>query len=153
MDNKDVSIGSIIYLPVFVPRALVGLGDAHAVMGDGEVCCTGVEIDSEVTLQIDLLKGFTIKRPIIETLDAWVTTGFAQTVEDALEIAGEDMAYWIADRVVISLGEAVMLLSAVGDFRISQAVPHGAAGLNKSVRVRVPKDPIFPQSASPLDKS
>jgi amidase len=150
MDNKDVGIGSIVYLPVLVPGALVGLGDAHAVMGDGEVSCTGVEIDSEVTIQIDLLRDFTIKRPIIETSDAWVTTGFAQSVEDALEIAGEDMAYWLADRTELSLGEAVMLLSAIGDFRISQAVPNGAPGLNKSARVWVPKDPIFPSSASPL---
>jgi amidase len=153
MDNKDVGKDSIVYLPVLVPGALVGLGDVHAVMGDGEVSCTGVEIDAEVTIQIDLLKGFAIKRPIIETPDAWVTTGFADSVEAALEIAGEDMAYWIADRVGLSLGEAVMLLSAIGDFRISQAVPNGAAGLNKSARVWVPKAPIFPSSASPLATS
>jgi amidase len=152
MDNQDVGIGSTVYLPVLVPGALLGLGDAHAVMGDGEVSCTGVEVDSEVTLRIDLLKGFTLRRPLIETPDAWVTTGFAQSVEDALEIAGEGMAYWLVDRVGISLGEAVMLLSAIGDFRISQAVPHGAPGLNKSARVWVPKDPIFPPSASPLAK-
>jgi amidase len=150
MDNKDVGIGSVVYLPVLVPGALIGLGDAHAVMGDGEVSCTGVEVDSEVTLQIDVLKRFEIERPIIETPDAWVTTGFADTVEDALEIAGGDMAHWIADRVGLGLGEAVMLLSAIGDFRISQAVPNGAEGLNKSVRVWVPKHPIFPSSASPL---
>jgi len=147
MDNKDVRVGSVVYLPVLVHGALIGMGDAHALMGDGEVSCTGIEVDAEVTVQIDLIKGLRINRPIIETPDAWVTTGFSDSLERALAIAGEDMAHWLAEHVGLSLGEAVMLLSAVGDFRISQAVPNGAPDLNKSVRVRVPKEPIFSSSA------
>lgn len=143
MDNKDVGIGSVVYLPVFVPGALIGMGDTHAIMGDGEVSCTGVEVDAEATVQFDLLKAFHISRPMIETPDAWVTTGFADSLDEALKIAGEDMARWLVRQIGVSLGEAVMLLSAIGDFRISQAVPDGAPGLNKSVRVRVPKEPVF----------
>ncbi len=36
MDHKDVCVGNTVYLPVFVPGALLALGDAHAISGDGE---------------------------------------------------------------------------------------------------------------------
>ncbi len=34
---KDLTAGSTIWLPVFVPGGLLALGDCHAVVGDGAV--------------------------------------------------------------------------------------------------------------------
>ncbi len=44
MDFNANTIGTTVYLPVHVPGALLGIGDLHATMGDGEVSGTGVEI-------------------------------------------------------------------------------------------------------------
>src|SRR5262245_13947767 len=37
MDNKELVVGSTLYIPVFVPGALFEVGDGHAAQGDGEV--------------------------------------------------------------------------------------------------------------------
>ena len=43
MDIRQITAGSTVYLPVWVEGALLSVGDAHAVQGDGEVCVTGLE--------------------------------------------------------------------------------------------------------------
>src|SRR5262245_57799957 len=37
LDNKDLVAGSVLYLPVHAPGALLSVGDGHARQGDGEV--------------------------------------------------------------------------------------------------------------------
>ena len=37
VDNRDLVAGTTLYLPVFVPGALLSLGDGHAAQGEGEV--------------------------------------------------------------------------------------------------------------------
>ena len=39
MDCKHIGENTTLYLPVNVEGALLAIGDLHAVMGDGEVCC------------------------------------------------------------------------------------------------------------------
>jgi amidase len=57
MDVKDVTCGAILYLPVFVDRALFAAGDLHAIQADGEACVSAVEVSCELTLSFDVLKG------------------------------------------------------------------------------------------------
>ncbi|RKU36270.1 acetamidase, partial [Candidatus Poribacteria bacterium] len=87
MDHQDATVGSRVYLPVFVEGALFGLGDVHAAMGDGEISMLGVEICAEVTVGVELIKGESIARPWIETADVWITTGDAPKLVDAITIA------------------------------------------------------------------
>src|SRR5690606_29999687 len=42
MDVRHVGPGARLVLPVGVEGALLSLGDAHAAMGDGEICGTGI---------------------------------------------------------------------------------------------------------------
>ena len=44
MDYRGFAAGVTVYLPVFVPGALLHLGDGHAVQGDGEIAGTGIEV-------------------------------------------------------------------------------------------------------------
>ena len=53
MDNKYMTEGTVVYLPVFVPGANFSIGDTHAVQGDGEVCGTAIEAPMRVVLQLD----------------------------------------------------------------------------------------------------
>lgn len=57
MDNVMITEGAILYLPVFIEGAGFALGDVHAVMGDGEIGVTGLEIPAEVTVTLDIIKG------------------------------------------------------------------------------------------------
>jgi amidase len=55
MDNRLIGEGTTLYLPVFVDGALFALGDLHAVMGDGEVAVSGLEIAGSVTVKLEFL--------------------------------------------------------------------------------------------------
>lgn len=121
MDHNDVKIGSLVCLPVFVEGALFGLGDVHAAMGDAEVTMTGIEICADVTVRVDLIKDESITRPRIETADAWITTGDAPNLADAITIACEEMASLLQQKLGVSFDDAYLLMSAIGDVRIGQS--------------------------------
>jgi acetamidase/formamidase len=50
MDIIETCPGHTVYLPVFVPGALLYLGDAHAAMGHGELSASGLEMPSLTTI-------------------------------------------------------------------------------------------------------
>jgi acetamidase/formamidase len=55
IDCKELVAGSILYLPVAVPGALLSIGDGHAAQGDGEVAGTAIECGMTTELQLDLV--------------------------------------------------------------------------------------------------
>ena len=120
IDVNAVTVGARIHLPVHVPGALLAIGDVHASMGDGEVSGTGVEIAGEVTVRVDLVPGAAPARPWIETAADWITTGSGPTLEDAVEMAVEELAQLLMTRFGLSRTEAFLLVSARGDVRIGQ---------------------------------
>ncbi len=52
MDTKLITEGSTLNLPVFAEGALLGLGDFHAAMGDGEIGVSGIEISGRFLYKI-----------------------------------------------------------------------------------------------------
>jgi formamidase len=56
-DVKQMSKGSRLLLPVYVPGALFSTGDAHFAQGDGEVCVTAVEMSATVSVRFRVHKG------------------------------------------------------------------------------------------------
>jgi amidase len=120
MDHNSVCVGARVHLPVFVPGALLFIGDVHASMGDGEIAITALEIPGEVRVRVDLVKGEGIRRPWIELPDAWVTTGDGPGIAEAVRVAAEEMARFLMRRLGLSADEAYMLLSIRGDARVSQ---------------------------------
>src|SRR5262249_12117671 len=57
MDYRGFVAGVTVYFPVFVPGALVHVGDGHAVQGDGEIVGTGIETSFDVQFTVRVLKG------------------------------------------------------------------------------------------------
>ena len=122
MDNKLITAGTTIYFPVFVDGALLSMGDLHAVMGDGEIIVTGVEVSGKIVVQVEVLKGHSISNPIHETDTHYYTIGSAVDLLDAVKIATEDMHKIVMKQLDMSFNEAGMLLSLVGDTEIAQVV-------------------------------
>ena len=120
MDHNDVRVGARVHLPVFVPGALLAIGDVHATMGDGEISITALEIPGEVRVQVGLAKDEGIRRPWIEFPDCWITTGDGPGIAEAIRVAADEMAYFLMRRLGLSADEAYMLLSVRGDARVSQ---------------------------------
>ena len=62
-------------LPVHHKDAYLYLGDCHATQGDGELCGVAVEMPSTTTVQVDLIKGWTIAWPRLENERFIMTIG------------------------------------------------------------------------------
>ena len=63
MDIKQMGVGTILYLPVEVEGALLGVGDTHAAQGDGEVCGTAIEAPMTVSLRVSIRRDLAIDTP------------------------------------------------------------------------------------------
>ena len=125
MDNRYVAEGSKVYLPVNVDGALLGLGDVHGAMGDGEITFIGLEICAQVQVRVSLLKGLTLRRPRIETSDSWITTGDHTDLGEAARIAAEEMVQLMQEKGGMDFATAYMLMSAVVDVQICQCCQPG----------------------------
>ena len=128
LDNNLNGIGATIYLPVKHQGALLGIGDMHASMGDGEICGTGIEIAGDVLISVEVIKGVGTEYPVTETATSWVTHGVA--VEDlpaALQIACEEAAQLLVKHWDFTIEDAFIFLSVQGNLGIAQAV-HPSSG-------------------------
>jgi amidase len=135
LDCNAIRVGSVVHLPVHVAGALFAIGDIHASMGDGEVSGTGVEINGEVQVKIDLAFCAARARPWIETADEIVATGSAPLVHEAIAMAVDGLTGLLVDRHGISRTEAFMLVSARGDVRVGQC----CGGLDATAYAAFPK--------------
>ena len=54
--NRDLGAGSLLYLPVHNPGALLSIGDGHAVQGYGEISGSAVETSLRGEIQVFLHK-------------------------------------------------------------------------------------------------
>jgi len=122
MDCPDIRPGNRLMLPVFQKGALFGLGDVHAVQGDGEVCGVAVEVDAVVTLRFGLEKGREIAWPRIESQEEVMTVGSARPLEDAARHAFREMVNWMVSEHGWARDDAYMFLSLAARARIAQIV-------------------------------
>ena len=136
MDFNSVRPGSTLHIRAQKDGGLLSMNDAHAIMGDGEMTGTGVEIDSTVTLKVDRSPGFPCGSPVVEKTRIveneaeYLTSGQGATWEEAARIAWFDMVSLIADRYETTVEYANLIVGTIGDFR-----PGYSAGmLNKRGR-------------------
>ena len=122
MDNNKITAGTVLYLPVFQPGALLAMGDLHACMGDGEICETGVEIAGTVTVTVEVLKNLTLPNPMLETKDTVYAIASELELKDAVKTAGDNMVDFVMKKTGLALDQANMLMSAVGNTEICQLV-------------------------------
>lgn len=122
MDCPDVAPGSIIYFPVQCKDAHFFIGDCHGRQGDGELCGVAVEIPATVTVQIDLIKGWSIPGVRIETVDFIMSLGSARPMEDAARMAYRDLIRWLVEDYDFEESEAYFLATQAGRMRIGNMV-------------------------------
>ncbi|MDO5737635.1 MAG: acetamidase/formamidase family protein [Eubacteriales bacterium] len=122
MDTRDIRKGTTLYLPVAQPGALFALGDVHALMADGEVCFTGLEIPADVLVRLTVLKGVKSEWPILETETETMVIASGEDLEEATASASSAMVGAMARALDVQWEEAYILASLVMDTRISQVV-------------------------------
>lgn len=122
MDLPDVGVGSVIYLPVNAPGGLLYLGDCHAAQGDGELCGVAVEHPTVTTVQVDLIKGWKLAWPRLETETALMCIGSARPMEDAVRIAYRELIRWLVADYGFEETDAYLLLTQCGRVRLGNMV-------------------------------
>lgn len=122
MDNKMIKEGAVLYFPVFAEGALFGLGDFHAAMGDGEVSVSGIEVPGKATVKLEVIKGESLVQPMLENAEVVTQIASAATLDEAVTLATELMVDRVVEKSGMSVSEATMLMSAIGQVEVCQVV-------------------------------
>ena len=137
MDVNELQAGSTVYIPVFVKGALIWIGDAHCLQGNGEVDLTALECAyKEIEIQPIVRKDMKIEWPRAETKTDWVFMGFDEDLTEAMKIAVRNAIEFLSTQTIVPMSrdEAYGLVSMVGDCRVSQVVD-----IRKGVHCMIPK--------------
>ena len=122
MDLPDVAPGAILYFPVQHEDAYLYLGDCHGTQGDGELCGVAVEIPSTTTIQVDLIKGWSIAWPRLENERFIMAIGSGRPMEDAARIAYRELIRWLVADYGWEQDEAYFFLTQAGRVRLGNMV-------------------------------
>jgi acetamidase/formamidase len=131
LDNKELTAGSTLFLPVWVPGANFSVGDGHGVQGDGEVCVTALEMCLTGTLTFVLHKanGAPQKMPRAETPAHYISMGMNEDLDQAMKQALREMIVFICSRSNLSREQAYAFCSLAVDFHVTQSV-NGEKGVH-----------------------
>jgi acetamidase/formamidase len=136
MDNKDLVVGSKIWIPVFAPGALFEIGDGHGAQGDGEVDQTAIETSLRGTLKLTVRKGMKLNFPRAETPTDYIAMATDPDLKVAMTTAIQEMIdYLVGLNKGLTNMQAYQLISVAGNVAVTQIVDLPNVG----VHVRVPK--------------
>ncbi|HYZ20625.1 MAG TPA: acetamidase/formamidase family protein [Rhodopila sp.] len=138
LDNKELTEGSTLFLPVWAPGALFSAGDGHGVQGDGEVCINALETCLTGTFTLTLHKGGGARDPLLtypraETASHFISMGMHEDLDIAMKTALRQMIAFITSRTNLSRQEAYQFCSLAVDFHVTQTV-NGEKGVHGLLR-------------------
>jgi acetamidase/formamidase len=122
LDNKDLVVGSTLYLPVHVQGGLLSIGDGHGMQGDGEVSGTALETSLRGTFEIRVRKGLRLRWPRAETPTHYITMGLHEDLDEAARLATREMIDFLVAEKGLSRDDAYVLCSLAADLHVTQAV-------------------------------
>jgi len=143
LDIRDLTVGSTLYLPVFVPGAKFFVGDPHYRQGDGEVALTALEAPLRGTFRLTLLKKGsraipggrgTLDMPFGENADFWMPVGLNVDLDEAMKQAVREAIAFLHGEHGMERAVAYAYMSAATDYVVSQVVDR-----TKGVHARISK--------------
>lgn len=143
MDYNQFGEGVTIYLPVFHPGALLYLGDAHAVQGDGELTGDALETSAAFSFSVEVLKNKfppDIPGPRAENAQYRMASGIAHSLPEALQQATTNLARWLEEDYKLTANEAAVVLGTSIRYDIAEVVDgyvHIVAKIEKSTLARI----------------
>lgn len=140
MDFPDVAEGNTVYLPVQQPGALLYIGDAHALQGDGETSQYALETSMDVTFSVEIIKGRAVPTPRVESPTEIITLGQAGSLDEALKSASTGMILWLQQDYGLTLSQAAQVMGTAVRF----GVPN-LAGRSVGVSARIDKALLPPR--------
>jgi acetamidase/formamidase len=122
LDNKDLVVGSVLYLPVHVAGALLSFGDGHAMQGHGEVSGTALETSLRGTFELRVRKGPRLRWPRAETPTHYIAMGLDEDLDEAARLATREMVDFLVAEKGLTRDDAYVLCSLAADLHVTQAV-------------------------------
>ncbi len=135
IDLRELTEGSILYIPVWQPGAKLFTGDSHAAQGDGEVNNQALESAMrEVRIQVVLHKQVPWTWPMAETTTHWIVMGIDRDLNEAFRIATRNTIDFLSLRTGMSRLDAYSLASIAVSFRVTQFVDQ-----TRGIHAMIPK--------------
>jgi amidase len=122
MDYNDIAEGATLYFPVFHPGALLGMGDGHAAMGDGEVVGSGLETSMDVDFSVEVIPSDATAQVRAETGDYLIAFGVSGSVPESIQLATTELAKWIKRSYKLSDSEVAILFASTLKYDITELV-------------------------------
>jgi acetamidase/formamidase len=143
LDNKELTEGATLFLPVWTEGANFSAGDGHGVQGDGEVCINALEICLTGTFTLILHKNPSagnggartplVSYPRAETATHFISMGMNEDLDLAMKQALREMIRFITARTNLSREQAYQFCSLAVDFHVTQTV-NGEKGVHGMLR-------------------
>jgi acetamidase/formamidase len=134
MDNRSLTVGTTLYIPVHAPGALLEIGDGHAAQGDGEVDQTAIETSLTGRFQVIVRKDLHFEWPRAETPTELMTMGMDKDLTQATRVAVQQMVDLLGEQLGLPHDKAYALASVAADLKIAELVDG-----NMCVYMTIPK--------------
>jgi acetamidase/formamidase len=135
LDNRELVVGSTLYIPVFARGALFEIGDGHAAQGDGEVDQTAIETSLRGRLQLTVRKDMKLTWPRAETATDFISMATDPDLTVATQGAIQEMVDFLAAEKKLTPHQAYQLVSLAGHVVVTQLVDKP----NYGIHVTLPK--------------
>jgi acetamidase/formamidase len=135
IDLRDLTEGSILYIPVWQAGGKIYTGDSHATQGDGEVNNQALESAMrEVRIRVELHKHAGWAWPFAETTENWIAMGIDLDLNEAFRIATRNTIEFLHRKAGLTPLDAYSLASIAISFRVTQFV-----NKTRGVHAMIPK--------------
>lgn len=135
MDYNQLREGTTVYLPVYVPGALLFVGDGHATQGAGELTGNALETSMDIEFTVDVHAGSAPPNPRMENTDYLMASGIAGSIDDAFRSATTNLVRWLSGTYGLNAAEVSSVLGTAVVYDIAEVVdpqPHVVAKLPKT---------------------
>src|SRR5689334_1267592 len=95
LDYKELREGVTVYLPVYVPGALLFVGDGHAAQGAGELTGNALETSMDIEFTIEVQARGAPANPRLENAEYFMASGIAGSLDDAFRTATTNLVRWL----------------------------------------------------------
>jgi amidase len=136
MDYNQVREGVTVYLPVYVPGALLFAGDGHALQGAGELTGNALETSMDIEFTVTLEHGGSLQNPRMENADYLMASGIAGSLDDAFRGATTNLVTWLEKKYGLNAAEVSSILGTSMVYDVAEVVDpqvHIVAKVPKSV--------------------
>lgn len=136
MDYNQVREGVTVYLPIYVPGALLFMGDGHALQGAGELTGNALETSMDIEFTIGLEPGVSPPGPRMENDNYLMASGIAGSLDEAFRNATTNLVRWLEKKYGLNAAEVSSILGTSMVYDVAEVVDpqlHVVAKVPKSV--------------------